>query len=68
MARQVKAPATGADPFGRPLGTAPGEAYGPKVYHRRACWRWLEDAAAVVAAVGMVLYLAWYMLIYSIGG
>ena len=52
------------DPWGRPLGTAPGEAYGPRPIEPmrapRPWRRWVGEGLVVVVASAMV----WFVLIY----
>ena len=47
------------DPFNRPLGTAPGEAYGPQE-KPAAGETWAASIAAVLCFVGFVAYLFFY--------
>lgn len=54
------------DSYGRPLGTAPGEAFGPQpetFFQRHArVIAWAEDIAAVVCGVGAILYVTAYLV------
>lgn len=53
-------------PFNRPLGTAPGEAFGPQpetFWQRHArVIRWVEDALAVATAIGIVVFVTAYLV------